>query len=102
MLDRAMELPTWLYDMSYGLSHYEKLRVLIDGRRFAVVQQPGYKWFDNSGGHAGLSTYFLVDKRRPVRKGYGLINHRTLQHGGRAKLTQWKHDIELVEAVEAM
>lgn len=97
MLDRAMELPTWLYNMSYGLAHFQKLRVLIDGKRFAIVQEPGYKWFDNSGGHAGYATYFLVDKEKGVRAGHGLLDQQIIQNGGRAKLAKWKGLVEFAD-----
>jgi len=87
--------PDWLYNISYGLADNRKFRVLIDGTRYAVVQTPGGKWYDNSGGHPAYVSYYLVDKQAQLRKGYGLLDCREIQQGGRAKLAQWK---KLVEA----
>lgn len=84
----------WLYNITYGLSDCGKIRVLIDGTRFAVVQSPGAKWYDNSGGHYGQTSFRLVDKEQQLRKGYGLLDCHELQHGGRAKTTQWKRLVE--------
>jgi hypothetical protein len=68
--------------------------VLIDGKRFAVVQSPGGTWFDNSGGHYGATAYYLVDKEANLRKAHGLLDCQELQHGGRAKMAQWKRLVE--------
>jgi hypothetical protein len=92
-----MNQPDWLYNITYGLAEGRKTRVLIDGTRFAVVQSPGGTWFDNSGGHYGATAYYLVDKQQTLRKGYGLLDCKELQHGGRAKTAQWK---QLVEAAD--
>lgn len=88
--------PDWLYNISYGLAENRKFRVLIDGTRFAIVQTPGGKWYDNSGGHPAYATYYLVDKHPSanLRKGYGLMDCRELQHGGRAKSAKWKKLVE--------
>jgi hypothetical protein len=91
------DMPDWLYNISYGLSDCRKLRVLIDGTRFAVVQSPGGRWYDNSGGHYGGTTFYLVDKQKQYRASVGLMDCRELQHGGRAKTAQWK---QLVEAAD--
>ena len=86
--------PAWLYNISYGLADCRKLRVLIDGERFAVVQSPGGRWYDNSGGHYGGTTFYLVDKEGTFRPSVGLLDCKELQHGGRAKLAQWKQLVE--------
>jgi hypothetical protein len=90
-------MPDWLYQITFGLSDCRKIRVLIDGIRFAVVQSPGGKWYDNSGGHYGATTFYLVDKQAKIRPSVGLMDCRELQHGGRAKTAQWK---KLVEAAD--
>jgi hypothetical protein len=82
--------PDWLYNITYGLSEGRKTRVLIDGTRFAVVQTPGGKWYDNSGEHLGYVCYYLVDKQTNLRKAHGLLDCRELQRGGRAKTAKWK------------
>jgi hypothetical protein len=82
--------PDWLREITYGLAEGRKTGVLIDGKRFAVVKSPGGTWFDNSGGHYGATTYYLVDKEKQYRKAHGLLDCRELQHGGRAKMAQWK------------
>jgi hypothetical protein len=87
----------WLYQITYGLAECRKIRVLIDGTRFAIVQTPGGKWYDNSGGHYGQTSFYLVDKQAQLRKGYGLLDCREIQQGGRAKTAQWK---KLVEAAD--
>ena len=88
--------PEWLYQISYGLSGYDKFRILIDGKRFAIVQTPGGRWFDNSGGHYGGAGYHIVDKEAVpnLRKAHGLLDTREIQQGGRAKLAQWKQLIK--------
>ena len=86
--------PDWLYQISYGLAECRKTRVLIDGTRFAVVQIPGGRWGDNSGTHYGQTTYYFVDKQQELRSGYGIMDCRELQHGGRAKTAQWKLLVE--------
>lgn len=86
--------PEWLHGISYGLAGNRNLRVLIDGTRFAVVQAPGGMWYDNSGGHYGATSFYLVDKQRQYRKAHGLLDCRVLQHGGRAKTAQWKLLVE--------
>lgn len=87
--------PEWLYRITYGLADSRKLRILIDGVRFAVVQSPGGKWYDNSGGHYGAATYYLVDKQSTtLRKSVGLLDCHTLQHGGRAKTAKWTKLVE--------
>jgi hypothetical protein len=89
------ELPDWLYNISYGLAEHRYLRILLEGTRYAVVQIPGGTWFDNSGGHYGQTTFYLVDKQATnYRKGIGLLDAKELQHGGRAKLAQWKKLIQ--------
>jgi hypothetical protein len=93
-----MRLPDWLYQITYGLSEGSKSRILIDGTCFAVVQSPGGRWFDNSGGHYGSTSYHLADKQRQYRPAHGLLDCVELQHGGRAKLAQWKR---LVTAADA-
>ncbi len=86
--------PEWLYNISYGLAGSQKFRVLIDGDRFAIVQTPGGKWFDNSGGHYGSTSFYLVDKQRELRKAHGLLDCREIQQGGRAKTAKWKKLVE--------
>lgn len=88
--------PKWLYDLSYGLAESYKYRVLIDGKRFAVVQSPGGRFMNGQVSQYGSTTYYLVDKTHPdLRGGVGLMEEHVLQDGGRAKLAQWK---KLVEA----
>ena len=93
------ERPDWLYHISYGLADGAKLRVLLENERYAVVQEPGGLWWDNSGGHYGGTTYWLVDKTKleTYRKSVGLLDCKEIQHGGRPKLAQWK---KLIEAKE--
>jgi hypothetical protein len=86
--------PDWLYNITYGLAEGRKTRILIDGIRFAVVQSPGGRWGDNSGTHYGATAFYLVDKQQVLRKGYGLLDCKELQHGGRAKTAQWKQLVE--------
>jgi hypothetical protein len=86
--------PDWLHNITYGLAEGRQTRVLIDGTRFAVVQIPGGRWGDNSGTHYGAASYYLVDKQQTLRKGYGLLDCRELQNGGRAKTAQWKRLVE--------
>jgi hypothetical protein len=86
--------PDWLYNITYGLAEGRKSRVLIDGTRFAVVQSPGGRWYDNSGEHYGGAAYYLVDKEKQYRKAHGLLDCKELQHGGRAKTAQWKQLVE--------
>lgn len=90
------ERPEWLYQISYGLADGDKLRILLENERYAVVQSPGGRWYDNSGGHYGGASYDLVDKTllHTYRKSVGLMDCVTLQQGGRAKLAQWKELIE--------
>ncbi len=92
----AHDMPQWLYDLTYGLAEQRHIRILLENDRFAVVQTPGGKWYDNSGAHYGPSSYSLVDKRllHTYRKSVGLMDCKELQHGGRAKLAQWKRLIE--------
>jgi hypothetical protein len=92
----AHDMPQWLYDLTYGLADQRHIRILLENERFAVVQCPGGKWYDNSGEHYGASSYSLVDKRllHTYRKSVGLMDCKELQHGGRAKLAQWKRLIE--------
>lgn len=93
--------PDWLYQISYGLADARHLRILLDGPRYAVVQDPGGIWYDNSGPHYGSTSYHLVDKQAThYRKSVGLMDTETLQHGGRAKLAQWKKLIKEREAKE--
>lgn len=90
------ERPDWLYHISYGLADGAKLRVLLENERYAIVQEPGGMWWDNSGGHYGASTYWQVDKTKleTYRKSVGLLDCKEIQHGGRPKLAQWKKLIE--------
>ena|SRR5271166_5873683 len=95
----ATASPDWLYQITYGLSEARKIRVLLENDRYAVVQSPGGMWWDNSGGHYGKASYDLVDKRKldTYRKGVGLMDCKEIQHGGRAKLAQWKKLIEMTD-----
>lgn len=88
----AFDMPQWLYDMTYGLAGQRHIRILLENERYAVVQEPGGKWYDNSGGHYGGASYHLVDKQllHTYRKSVGLLDCKVLQQGGRAKLAQWK------------
>ena len=90
------ERPDWLYQISYGLAEGSKLRILLENDRYAVVQTPGGRWWDNSGGHYGGASYSLVDKQRlhTYRKSVGLMDCMEIQQGGRPKLAQWKKLIE--------
>ncbi len=95
--------PDWLYRITYGLADSWKIRILLENDRYAVVQSPGGMWWDNSGGHYGAASYDLVDKRKldTYRKGCGLLECKELQHGGRAKLAQWKKLIEAPDETPA-
>jgi hypothetical protein len=96
-----IEQPQWLYRISFGLSEYRRIRILINGKRFAVVQIPGGRWGDNSGTYYGSTTYYLVDKQNTkVRDSVGLIECQELQQGGRAKLVQWKKLVEEKDAAD--
>lgn len=86
-----MPHPDWLYHITYGLASARHIRILLEGQRYAVVQDPGTYWFDNGGKHYGGTEYWLVDKQAThYRKGCGLLDAETLQKGGRAKLAQWQ------------
>jgi hypothetical protein len=91
--------PQWLYEISYGLADYRQLRILLENERYAIVQSPGGPWWDNSGKHYGATTYYKVDKQAlaTYRKSVGLLDSQEIQHGGRAKLAQWKKLIESTE-----
>jgi len=95
----AFDMPDWLFNMTSGLAEQRHIRILLENDRFAVVQTPGSKWYDNSGGHYGPASYSLVDKRllHTYRKSVGLMDCKELQQGGRAKLAQWKKLIEQEE-----
>jgi hypothetical protein len=88
--------PEWLYRISYGLADGHQLRILLENDRYAVVQGPGGKWYDNSGEHYGATTYYLITKEAlpTYRNSVGLLDAQEIQHGGRAKLAQWKKLIE--------
>ncbi len=89
--------PDWLYQITYGLDDCRKIRILLENDRYAVVQSPGGRWGDNSGTHYGATTYYMVDKQDlpKYRKSVGLLDAKELQHGGRAKLAQWKKLMEI-------
>ena len=72
------------------MADYHRLRILFETERYAIVQEPGGNWSDNSGVHYGGTTYWLVDKQCTYRRQVGLMDAETLQHGGRPKLAQWK------------
>jgi len=95
----AFDMPQWLFDMTSGLAGQRHIRILLENERYAVVQEPGGKWYDNSGGHYGGASYHLVDKQalHTYRKSIGLLDCKVLQEGGRAKLAQWKRLIEQKE-----
>jgi hypothetical protein len=90
------ERPDWLYQISYGLAEGSKLRILLENERYAVVQIPGGRWWDNSGAHYGGASYHLVDKTllATYRKSVGLLDTMEIQQGGRPKLAQWRKLIE--------
>lgn len=99
VLGQVSDQPEWLYQISYGLASYRKLRVLFETERHAIVHSPGERWWDNSGGHYGGVAFYLVDKGAiaTYRRGVGLLDTKELQVGGRAKLAQWKTLIKEIE-----
>jgi hypothetical protein len=86
--------PKWLYDISYGLADNHKFRVLWENERHAVVQIPGGEFANGQVRQYGSTTYYKVDKNFSYRSSIGLLDAERLQEGGRAKLTQWKKQIE--------
>jgi len=93
------ERPQWLYQITYGLAEGHQTRILLENDRYVVAQSPGGRWGDNSGTHYGATTYYLIDKQAlpTYRKSVGLLDAKELQHGGRAKLAQWRKLIEMTD-----
>jgi hypothetical protein len=55
--------PPWLQRHSRQCVKGWEWIVLIEGKRFAIVKQPGHSWSDNGGRHYGPTTWTLYDKQ---------------------------------------
>jgi hypothetical protein len=82
-----------------GTTDYGKVRMIMQGERYAIFRWPGGYWWDNGGKHYGSVNYCLALKGER-RFGFRRANTVTKEWEGRVSKRELRKALDEAEAQE--